>query len=264
VSFSKVPAVRSKAPKRAFANAGKPVHGAVVRFGAFSTVTDAKGRWTLPGVSPTAGTLVVSRDPVGAVDRTEVGIDDATLARAGTIQVVTPPMPLWPAEPVIRRGGLTRFAARIAPAKARTKGQTVTMTLGRRYRANGDEVVYRGGVSPSVDARYPTGRRAARNTKALRNWSRHRYLEFTATILRRPPADQAFHLIVTPGGSFRNATKVAVGNRTQLVRLPLRGLRGLKRVNYLRFGIQSGVPKPWRGGHDLKVTLRISNIQLVR
>ncbi len=31
---------------------------AVVRFGAFSTVTDAKGRWTLANVSPTPGTLV--------------------------------------------------------------------------------------------------------------------------------------------------------------------------------------------------------------
>ena len=263
VMFSKVPAVKSKAPKRAFANAGRPVHGAVVRFGAFSTVTDAKGRWTLAGVSPTAGTLVVSRDPVGAVNRAEVGIDGATLAQAGTIQVVTPPMPLWPAEPVIQPGGLTRFAARIAPARARTKGQTVTMTLGRRYHANGDEVVYPGNVSPSVDAFYPTGKRAGRTTKTLRNWSRYRYLEFTATILKRPPADQAFHLIVTPGGSFRNATKVAVGNRTQLVRLPLRGLRGLNRVNYLRFGIQSAVPKPWRGGHDLKVTLRVSSLQLV-
>lgn len=264
VTFSRVPAMRSRAPRRAFAHAGTPVHGAVVRFGAFSTVTDAKGRWTLAGVSPTAGTLVVSRDPVGAVDRTEVGLDAATLARPGTIQVATPALPLWPAEPVIRKGGLTRFAARITPATARTTGQTVTMTLARRYHANGDEVVYPGGVSPSVDAVYPTGRTAARNTPGLRNWSAHRFLEFTATVLKRPPADQAFHLIVTPGGSFRNATKVAVGNRTQLVRLPLRGMRGLSRVNYLRFGIQSGVPKPWRGGHDLKVTLRVSNLQLVR
>jgi hypothetical protein len=264
VSFSKVPAVKSRAPKRAFAHAGKPVHGAVVRFGAFSTVTDAKGRWTLAGVSPAAGTLVVSRDPVGAVDRTTLPIDAPTLAQPGTIQVVTPPMPLWPAEPVIRAGGLTRFAARIAPARARTRGQSVTMTLARRYHENGNEVRYPGGVSPSVDAYYPTGRRAAKGTPALRNWSAHRFLEFTATVLKRPPADQAFHLLVTPGGSFRNATKVAVGNRTQLVRLPLKGLRGLNRLNYLRFGIQSGVPKPWRGGHDLKVTLRVSNLQLVR
>jgi hypothetical protein len=53
------------------------------------------------------------------------------------------------------------------------------------------------------------------------------------------------------------------GNRTRLVRLPLRGPRGLKRVNDLRFGIQSGVPKPWRGGHDLRVTLRVSNLRPV-
>ena len=100
--------------------------------------------------------------------------------------------------------------------------------------------------------------------KALRNWTRYRYLEFTAQILRRPPADRAFHLIVTPGGHFRNATKVAVGNRTQLVRLSLKGLRGMPNVRYLRFGIQSAVPKPWRGDHDLKVTLRVSTMRLVR
>ena len=72
-------------------------------------------------------------------------------------------MPLWPSDAVIRPTGLTRFTGRIAPAKARTRGQTVTMTLGRRYHSNGDEVVYRGNVSPSVDAGYPTGRAAGRN-----------------------------------------------------------------------------------------------------
>jgi len=263
VVFASAPAARTRSASRSFAMAGKPVEGAVVRFGAFSTVTDRKGRWTLAGVSPTPGTLVVSRDPVGAVDRASVAIDAAALAQAGTIRVVTPPMPLWPADPVIRRGGLTRFTGRIAPAKARTRGQTVTMTLGRRYHANGDEVVYPGAVSPSVDSFYPTGK-AARAGRAMRDWSRHRYLEFTATVLKRPPTDRAFHLIVTPGGHYLNATKVAVGNRTQLVRLSLKGLRGMSNVRYLRFGIQSAVPKPWRGGHDLRVTLRVSNLQLVR
>ena len=263
VMFDTPPASRKRATRKSFAMAGKPVEGAVVRFGAFSTVTDRKGRWTLAGVSPTAGTLVASRDPVGAIDPVTVPIDAAALAAPGTIRVVTPPMPLWPADPVIRPGGLTRFTGRIAPAKARTRGQTVTMSLGRRYHRNGNEVVYPGNVNPSVDAFYPT-RKAARASRPLRDWSKYRYVEFTATVLKRPPSDQAFHLIVTPGGSFRNATKVAVGNRTQLVRLPLRGMRGLSRMNYLRFGIQSAVPKPWRGGHDLKVTLRISNPQLVR
>ena len=146
-----------------------------------------------------------------------------------------------------------------APAPA---GQAVTMTVGRRYHANGDEVVYPGNVSPSVDAFYPTGR-AGRASAPLRNWSRYRFLEFTAEVLKRPPTDRAFHLIVTPGGHFRNASKVAVGNRTQLVRLSLAGLRGMANVRYLRFGVQSAVPKPWRGGHDLKVTLRVANMRLV-
>ncbi len=250
------------AASRELGLAGKPVEGAVVRFGAFSTVTNAKGQWTLANVSPTPGTLIVSRDPVGKVDAAQVPIDAAMLAQPGAIQIATPPMPLWPSDPVIRPFGLTRFAARIAPAKARTRGQSVTMTLARRYHANGDEVVYTGGVSPSADAYYARGK-AGKNSKPLRNWSRYRFLEFTAEITKRPPADQAFHLIVTPGGSFRNATKVAVGNRTQLVRLSLTGMRGMANMNYLRFGIQSAVPKPWRGGHDLKVNLRVANMRLV-
>ncbi len=184
---------------RAFALAGAPVEGAVVRFGAFSTVTDAKGRWTLADVSPVPGTLTVSRDPVGRVNATSVAIDAATLAQPGAIRVSTPPMPLWPSDAVIRPGGLTRFSGRIAPARARTRGQAVTMTIGRRYHANGDEVVYPGNVSPSVDSFYPTGK-GGRAAAPLRNWSRYRFLEFTATVLRRPPTDQAFHLIVTPGG----------------------------------------------------------------
>jgi hypothetical protein len=249
---------RRGARRRAASLAGTGVEGATVRFGAFSTVTDRNGRWTLPNVSPAPGTLVVSRDPVGAVDPRSVPVDAGMLA-GGSVQVATPPIALWPSDPVIRPGGLTRFSGRIAPARARTRGQTVTMTLARRYRPNGDEVVYRGNVSPSVDAVYPAGKAA----RAARDWSRYRYLEFTAEVLKRPPADKAFHLIVTPGGHFRNATKVAVGNRIQLVRLRLTGMRGMTNVRYLRFGIQSAVPKPWRGGHDLKVTLRVRNLRLV-
>ena len=139
-------------------------------------------------MSPTAGTLVVSRDPVGAIDRAEVGIDGATLAQAGTVQVVTPPMPLWPAEPVIQPGGLTRFAARIAPREGPHEGpdghDDARPPLPRERRRGG----LPGNVSPSVDAFYPSGKRAGRTTKTLRNWSRYRYLEFTATILKRPPA----------------------------------------------------------------------------
>ena len=253
---------RKRASARGNALAGKPVEGAAVRFGAFSTVTDARGRWTLADVSPAPGRLVISRDPVGRVDAATVAIDAATLAQPGAITIATPPMPLWPSDAVIRPGGLTRFTGRIAPATARTRGQVVTMTVGRRYLADGDEVVYRGNVSPSVDAFYPTGA-AGRASAPLRNWSRYRFLEFTATVVKRPPTDRAFHLIVTPGGHFRNASKVAVGNRTQLVRLSLAGMRGMSNVRYLRFGVQSAVPKPWRGGHDLKVTLRVSNLRLV-
>jgi len=250
----------ARATGRSTSLAGKPVEGAVVRFGAFSAVTDRKGRWKLANVSPTPGTLLVSRDPVGKIDPQTVAIDAATLAQPGPVQVATPPMALWPSDPVIRASGLTRFAGRIAPARARTRGDTVTMTLGRRYHANGDEVVYRGNVSPSVESFYPAGPKSG----AFRNWSRYRHLEFTVEVLKRPPADRAFHLIVTPGGHYLNASKVAVGSRKQLVRLSLAGMRGMSNVRYLRFGVQSAVPKPWRGGHDLKVTLRVRNLRLVR
>jgi hypothetical protein len=263
VVFGAAPASRSRGRRyHSLGLGGSPVEGAVVRFGAFSTVTDAKGRWTLANVSPAPGTLVVSRDPFGKIDPVAVPIDAATLAQPGAIRVATPPMPLWPSDPVIRPGGLTLFSGRIAPARARTRGQSVTMTLGRRYHSNGDEVVYPGNVSPSVDATYPTGKGAGAS-KALRDWSGYRFLEFTAEVLKRPPADRAFHLIVTPGGHWLNATKVAVGNRTQLVRLSLAGMRGMSNVRYLRFGIQSAVPKPWRGDHDLAVTLRVANMRLV-
>lgn len=264
VTFGAALTSRSRpATRRVVGLAGKPVPGAVVRFGSFSTVADARGRWTLSNVSPSAGTLTVSRDPAGRLDPARIPIGAATLAQPGAIRVGTPPMPLWASDPVVRPAGLTRFSARIAPAKARTRGQSVTMTLGRRYRADGDEVVYRGNVSPSVDASYPTGAAGRTPTaRGLRDWSRYRYIEFTAEVMRRPPSDRAFHLIVTPGGHYRNASKVAVGNRTQLVRLSLAGMRGMSDVRYLRFGIQSAVPKPWRGNHDLKVTLRVSDMRL--
>jgi hypothetical protein len=262
VVFASASATRrlARATAESTSLAGTPVEGAVVRFGARSAVTDRRGRWTLANVSPTPGTLVVSRDPVGRVDRRTVAVDAATLAQPGPIRVATPPMALWPSDPVIRPNGLTRFTGRIAPARARTRGDTVTMTLGRRYHPNGDEVVYRGNVSPSVESFYPAGARS----RPFRNWSRYRHLEFTVEVLRRPPAGRAFHLIVTPGGHYRNASKVAIGSRKQLVRLSLARMRGMSSVRYLRFGIQSAVPKPWRGGHDLKVTLRVRNLRLVK
>ena len=57
---------------------------------------------------------------------------------------------------------------------------------------------------------------------------------------------------------------MAAGHRKQYLRLPLKGMRNLRDVRYLRFGVQSAVPKPWRGGHDLKVKLRIRNLRLVK
>lgn len=239
--------------------AGKPVEGAVVRFGTFSTVTDRKGRWTLSNVSPAGGTVSVSRDHDGDVGGVALDVAAETLEGGGLIPISTPPIPHRPSKSLIESGGLVKWSGRIAPARARARGNTITATVGRRYHRNGDEVRHRGGVAPTVESLYPRGP----GGKKLRNWSRYRYLDFTVEVLRRPPANQKFHLIVTPG-HYLNASKMAAGHRKQYLRLPLKGMRNLRDVRYLRFGVQSAVPKPWRGGHDLKVKLRIRNLRLVK
>jgi hypothetical protein len=156
------------------------------------------------------------------------------------------------------RGGLVHWTGRVAPARASARGQTLTATVGRRYHENGDEVRYKSGVAPTVESRYPRGPKG----RAARDWSRYRYLDFTVEVTKRPPPNQKFHLIVTPG-HYLNASKMAVGNRKQYLRLDLRGMRNRSSIGYLRFGVQSAVPKPWRGGHNLKVGLRIRNLRLV-
>ena len=139
------------------------------------------------------------------------------------------------------------------------RGETLTATVARRYHANGDEVRYTSGVAPTAEANYRKGG----VSKAQRNWRGYRYLDFTVEVVKRPPANQKFHLIATPG-HYLNSSKLAVGNRKQYMRLDLQGMRSLNNVKYLRFGVQSAVPKPWRGGHNLKVKLRIRNLRLVK
>ncbi|MCC6832354.1 MAG: hypothetical protein IT200_13485, partial [Thermoleophilia bacterium] len=82
---------------------------------------------------------------------------------------------------------------------------------------------------------------------------------------------QRWYLIVTPGGHFANGRNLAIGRRVQHVRIDLRAahpekgpMKRLNDVRYIRFGLQSALPKPWRGGHAPTVTLRIRDLQLIR
>jgi Domain of unknown function (DUF4091) len=244
--------------------AGKPVFGAVVRFGVSETTTDSQGRWTLTDVSTTPGTLRVSRDPAGEIDAVEAPVSAEMLA-AGSSVVTTPPLPTSASRAVLG-AGLGKFVAKRAPARARTSGDSVTMTVGNSYNPQGESLYKAGGTTPSVEAFYAKGA-----TKAERNWSGYRYLDFTVQVLKAPPANQRWYLIVTPGGSYLNSRNLAVGRSVQNMRIDLRwkhpekgAMRNLGKLNYLRFGLQSALPKQWRGEHRPTTQLKISNIRLVK
>jgi hypothetical protein len=247
---------RSAEFRRSYQRAGKGVDGAYVRFGAFRTTTDKRGRWRLPNVAPVAGTLVISRDPNGRIDPVEVEVTAEMLA-AGGGRVQTPRVPLRPSRPLVTKGGLTKWRGRIGAAKARRSGQAIRMTMARSYERDGDERRFLAGVAPTVTSSFK--REVA--TRTLRDWRRYRHLEFVAEVVS--PAAKPYHLIVTPG-HYKNARKVAVGNRRQLVRVPLNGMRSKGDVTKLTFGIQSAVPKVWRGGHRLRTTIRVRDLRLVR
>lgn len=236
--------------------AGRPVEGARVRFGAFTTTTDARGRWRLRGVSRVPGRLTVSRDPNGRIDPVSVRITSEMLA-APRIRVVTPRMRVRPSRALVTGGGLVEWRARIGAARASRRRQTVRMTMARSYRANGDERRFDAGVAPTVTAEFE--RRL--ETRTLSEWRGYRHLEFVAEVV--DPAAEPCLLIVTPD-DYRNARKVAVGSRRQLVRVPLGQMRRKNAVGKLTFGIQSAVPKVWRGGHRLRATVVVKDLRLVR
>lgn len=236
--------------------AGAAVNGAWVRFGAFKTTTNARGRWVLPNVSPVPGTLTISRDPNGKVDPVEVEITAEMLAQDNAV-VPTPRIPLRASRPLVTKGGLVAWRGRIGKASARRSGQTVRMTMARSYKRNGDEVRFAAGVAPTVTSEFTR----ETSTRAQRDWRGYRHLEFVAEVIK--PANKPYHLIVTPG-HYKNARKVAIGNRRQLIRVPLNGMRQKGDVRKLTFGIQSAVPKIWRGGHRLKATVKVRDLRLVR
>lgn len=255
---------KSGAKAKGLGLAGKGVPSATVRFAGFETTTDRNGNWTLENVPNTPGVLRVSRDPVGKVDLVEVPVSTADLA-AGTVTV--PAMPSPEGRPVTGLG-LGAFRAAMKPATVRSaKGGVLTMRLANAYGQSGESKFAAGGTTPSVEATYP---RIAK-TRAARDWRGYRYLDMTVEVLKDAAPGQRWYLIVTPGGHFANSRNLAIGRRVQHVRIDLKAAhpeKGLmKRMNdvrYIRFGLQSALPKQWRGGHTPTVTLKISDLQLVK
>jgi hypothetical protein len=143
----------------------------------------------------------------------------------------------------------------------------ITVTVGNAYSAKGESRFTAGGTTPSVEALYRRGRGA----RAARNWSRHRYLDMTVQVMRNSRPGQRWYLIVTPGGHYKNSRNLSVGRPVQNIRIDLRRahpvkgpMRNMGDVRYLRFGLQSALPTVWRGGHTPTVTLRITDMRLVR
>lgn len=238
---------------------GKPVAGAVVRFGIFRTLSDARGVYVLPDVPPIPGTLVVSRDPEGTVDRVELPVTAELLDAGDVVAASPPPLPARPTRRVVgARSGLGRFLARRAPARARMRGAAVEMTIARRYTAAGRELPSELRRPPEVEAWYPKGAAGRRQ----RDWRGWRYLEFDVEVTRPSAADRPWRLVVTPG-NWRSARYLVVGQRRQHLRLDLKGLP-LADVRYLRFGVESALPTYQRGNHRIHVGLRVSNVELTR
>lgn len=242
---------------------GKPVAGATVRFGIFTTVTAADGTWTLTDMPPVPGKLVVSRDPEGLVDRVETAVTsealEAAAASGDSLAVKTPPLPERPSRPVFSSASeMALFAGRRRPAAARTDGRSVEMTIARRYTAQGRELPGELRKPPEVEAWYPKGR----ISKADRDWRGWRWLEFDVDLLAGSAPDQPWRMVVTPG-NWRSARYLVIGQRRQHLRLDLRGLP-LQDVRYLRFGLESALPTVKRGNHRIQVRLRVSGITLTK
>ncbi|MCU0306361.1 MAG: DUF4091 domain-containing protein [Thermoleophilia bacterium] len=238
---------------------GRPVAGAVVRFGLFSTTTDAGGAWVLDEVPPLPGRLVISRDPEGLVDPMVIDVTDEQL-QAGDGQVRVPAaLPRRAERPVFATARELRlFRARRAPARARVKGRAIDIRISRRYLQNGREP--NGGriVAPEVEGWLPRGA-AGRRARDWRGW---RYLELDAAVRSTGRADQPWRLVVTPG-NWRSARYLVIGQARQHLRLDLKGLP-LRDVRYLRFGLESALPVQRRGGHTPTAELEISGMRLTR
>jgi Domain of unknown function (DUF4091) len=233
---------------------GKPVAGAYVRFGVFWVLTDANGYFTLVDVPPVNGKLIISRDPEGVVDR----VEQPVTADQFISPVVTVTPPSIPARPSRTVKGLGKFAARRSPARARTVGSKVQMTIARRYTADGRELANELHTPPEVEAWYPKGATG----KGNRNWAGWRYLEFDVDVTKPSAEDQPWRLVVTPG-NWKSARYLVIGQKTQHLRLDLKGLP-LSDVRYLRFGVESALPTYKRGNHRISVGLRVSNIELTK
>lgn len=253
------------AAKQGKAVTKKGVYGAIVRFGTLETTTKADGSWTLTNVPPVPGDLTVSRDPEGAIDKVSVAVD-RTLLEAGGGRIETPPLDADASRPVVGPG-LGRFTAEASPARGAERAGTVTLTVSNKYNDTGESTYTAGGKTPSVTAFYDR----TKESRAARNWSGYRYLDMTVQVTRAAQEGQRWYLIVTPGGHFANSRNLAIGRSVQNIRIDLRrphaskgAMKGMNNVKYIRFGLQSALPKEWREGHSPTVGLKISNMRLVK
>ena len=132
------------------------------------------------------------------------------------------------------------------------------MTIARRYTPQGRELPNELREPPEVEAWYPKGAPGKKD----RNWGGWRYLEFDIEVTRPSAADQPWRLVVTPG-NWRSARYLVIGQKTQHLRLDLKGLP-LSDVRYVRFGLESALPTYKRGNHRIQVGLKVSNIELTK
>lgn len=239
------------------ASGGRPVAGARVRFGLFEATTEQDGRWSIPEVPPICGTLLVaSRDTEGLVDPSSVAVTGDACTGGAPIDLTLRARrerAVFPTSTSLRV-----FRRRAKPASVRIRGNTVRMHIERRYTSAGREI--NGGriIAPEVEAVFPKGAAG----RSARNWSGWKYLEFDMTLRSTGPSSQPWRLVLTPG-RWQSARYLLVGQRTQHLRLSLKGLP-LRDVRYLRFGLESALPVSKRADHRPRADLTVRNIILAK
>lgn len=240
---------------------GTPVRGATVRAGGLWTTTNAKGRFSIKGLTATRTEVVVSRDREGKVDRRERVITRSDMrAKAGkSLALPVISLPRRAERPLFSPASQLRgWRARARPAKVTVRSDYIIATVSRQYRADGREINMGKIIAPEA-IRHFVG---ADKPKA--NWSGWRALRMTIDLRDAGPPDQPWRLVVTPGGHYMNARYLVLAPGVQQVQLPLTGLLNLSRTRYLRIGLESALPVTRRANQNPTATMRIRDFTLVR
>ncbi|MBM3665344.1 MAG: carboxypeptidase regulatory-like domain-containing protein, partial [Actinobacteria bacterium] len=209
---------------------GQPVRGATVRVAGLRAVTDASGRYRLPGITAARTELVVSRDREGRVDRRSRVLTRSALRAAAGKSLTLPPVALRARteRPLFDSAAdLRGWRARALPAKVRVVRDYIVATVSRRYQPNGREINNGNIIAPEIIRDF------VGVEKPRANWSGWRALRMTVDLRDAGPQDQPWRLVVTPGGHYLNARYLVLAPGIQQVELPLRGLRNLRGTRYL-------------------------------